>query len=74
VAWLLGADQPAVRYRTLTELLDRPRDDPDDEGALARWHDSHPTRRPLPLRLEDVGWPSKPVTLPALTVLRRLVA
>jgi hypothetical protein len=27
--WLLSEDQPSVRYRTLTELLDRPPDDPE---------------------------------------------
>jgi hypothetical protein len=31
--WLLEPDQPAIRYRTLTELLDRPKSDPDVRGA-----------------------------------------
>ncbi|HEV2317572.1 MAG TPA: hypothetical protein VGV89_08380 [Thermoplasmata archaeon] len=31
--WLLEADQPAIRYRTLTELLGRPRNDPEIRGA-----------------------------------------
>src|SRR5271170_7314114 len=40
--WLLAENQPAVRYRTLTELLDRPADDPDVREA----------RRAIPTR----GW------------------
>jgi hypothetical protein len=31
--WLLGEDNPSVRYLTLTELLDRPLDDPDVVAA-----------------------------------------
>jgi hypothetical protein len=31
--WLLEPDQPSVRYRTLTELLDRPESDPDVRAA-----------------------------------------
>lgn len=40
VGWLLGEDNPAVRLRALTELLDVPRDDPrvrDAELAVAAW-------------------------------------
>jgi len=33
--WLLEAEQPAVRYRTLTELLHRPRSDPQVRAAFA---------------------------------------
>ena len=36
VDWLLEDDQPAVRYRTLTELLGRPESDPDVRAAKAR--------------------------------------
>lgn len=32
--WLLEDDQPAIRYKTLTELLDRPQSDPDVKKAL----------------------------------------
>ncbi len=42
IAWLLEEDQPAVRYRTLTELLHRPASDPDVRAA----------RRNIPVR----GW------------------
>jgi len=33
IRWLLGKDQPGVRYRTLTELLGRPESDPDVREA-----------------------------------------
>jgi hypothetical protein len=36
-AWLLESDNPAIRYRTLRELLDRPADDPEvlaAQGAI----------------------------------------
>ncbi|MGD0587955.1 MAG: hypothetical protein ABSA63_04095 [Thermoplasmata archaeon] len=33
IAWLLQEDQPAVRYRTLTELLHRPARDPEVQEA-----------------------------------------
>jgi hypothetical protein len=33
--WLLAEEQPGVRYRTLTEILHRPRDDPEVRAALA---------------------------------------
>lgn len=36
IAWLLGEDQPSVRYRTLTELLDRKESDPDVREAKSR--------------------------------------
>ena len=34
--WLLEEDQPSVRYLALTELLDRPRDDPEVRSAERR--------------------------------------
>ena len=33
LAWLLEANQPSVRYRTLTELLGRKENDPDVRNA-----------------------------------------
>ncbi|HEX9340807.1 MAG TPA: hypothetical protein VF992_06520 [Thermoplasmata archaeon] len=33
MAWLLEEDQPSVRYLALTQLLERPEDDPDASGA-----------------------------------------
>jgi hypothetical protein len=35
VKWLLEPDQPSVRYRTLTELLHRPANDPEVRAARA---------------------------------------
>lgn len=49
-------------------------DHPDVAGGIARWYDRHPARRPVPLRLEAVGRPSKMVTLTAWNVERRLAA
>ncbi len=45
---------------------------PDVSGTMARWYADHPTRRPAELRFEDVGRPSKMITLRALTVLSRV--
>ncbi len=42
VDWLLGEDQPAIRYRTLTELLGRPQSDPEVREARSR--------------IPEVGW------------------
>jgi hypothetical protein len=36
IEWLLEPEQPAVRYRALTELLGRPESDPDVRDARAR--------------------------------------
>ena len=47
---------------------------PDVEGGMGRWYDRHPTQRPIPLRLEPPGRPSKLVTLTALKVLSRVGA
>ncbi len=45
---------------------------PDVEGTLAAWYARHPSARPIPLRLESPGSPSKLVTLTALKVLARV--
>jgi len=42
---------------------------PDVEGAMAKWYSEHPRDRPTPLALEEVGQPSKMITLTALKVL-----
>jgi hypothetical protein len=34
--WLLEENQPSIRYLTLTELLDKPRDDPDVKSTQAK--------------------------------------
>ena len=35
INWLLNSDEPWTRYRTLTDLLNRPADDPDAQAARA---------------------------------------
>jgi hypothetical protein len=35
VDWLLGQDQPSIRYHTLTQLLDKPESDPNVKSAHA---------------------------------------
>ncbi len=47
---------------------------PDVEGATADWFAKHPKDRPTPFALEEVGAPSKMITLRAMRVLRRLEA
>jgi hypothetical protein len=47
---------------------------PDVEGAMARWYERHPDRRPIPLRLEAPGRPSKMLTLTAWKVLARVAS
>jgi hypothetical protein len=47
---------------------------PDVEGAIARRFDRHPSQRPIPLRLEAPGAPSKLVTLTGWNVLSRVGA
>jgi hypothetical protein len=42
---------------------------PDLEGGAARWYATHPKHRPTPFALEQVGRPSKMITLTALRVL-----
>jgi len=44
VEWLLEADNPPVRYLTLTRVLDRPLDAPEVEQTRARLNDYAPTR------------------------------
>ena len=44
IEWLLEPDQPSMRYLTLTNLLDRPRDDSDVKSAQAK--------------IADFGWAS----------------
>jgi hypothetical protein len=40
--WLLQEDQPSIRYLALTELLDKPQNDPDVKSAAAK--------------LPEIGW------------------
>lgn len=52
IEWLLEADNPPVRYLTLTRLLDRPASDPEVRSAKAQLPDYPPTCAILS-RLED---------------------
>ena len=45
---------------------------PDVEGAMAEWYERHPKQRPVPFAIEDVGQPSKIITLRAMTVMNRI--
>ncbi len=45
---------------------------PDVEGSMAEWYAKHPKDRPSPFALEEVGEPSKVITLRALRVLARI--
>jgi hypothetical protein len=45
--WLLESDNPSVRYFALTDLLDRPADDPDVVSAKAAINTSRPVKNIL---------------------------
>ena len=45
---------------------------PDVAGGMAEWYKKHPKDKPVPFSLEEVGKPSKIITLTAMQVLRRL--
>ncbi len=45
---------------------------PDVEGKMAEWYAKHPRYAPTPFSFEEVGRPSKMITLRALTVMDRL--
>jgi hypothetical protein len=59
VDWLLEEDNPCVRYRTLTELLDRPEDDPEVVGAREAAWNWPPAARVLGMAADPEGyaWP-----------------
>jgi len=54
--WLLEAENPSVRYRTLTELLDIPSDDPEARQARARIPESKPVRKIFAKMHPDGYW------------------
>jgi hypothetical protein len=77
MATLGYAHDPRLAY-ALSTLRSRRRPDgrwnldavhPDVEGAMAEWFQKHPRDRPTPMALEEVGEPSKMITLTALRVL-----
>ena len=45
---------------------------PDVAGGMAEWYRKHPKDKPTPFSLEEVGKPSKMITLTALQILNRI--
>ncbi len=58
VRWLLESDEPWTRYRTLVDLLDRPEDDPEVQGAHQAMLE-HPAVQAL--IAEAATWPGYPL-------------
>ena len=58
--WLLGEDQPAVRYFALTELLERKPDDPEVKEAYTRIPKEGWAADVLRLQRADGRWESRP--------------
>jgi hypothetical protein len=56
IDWLLEDENPSVRYRALTELLDRPPDDPQVQQARAQIPTSRPVRRIFSKMHPDGYW------------------
>jgi hypothetical protein len=54
--WLLEPENPSVRYRTLTELLGAPQDDPDVQQARAAILTSSPVRKIFARMHPDGYW------------------
>ncbi len=54
--WLLEAENPSVRYRTLTELLDVPPDDPEARQARARIPESKSVQKIFAKMHPDGYW------------------
>lgn len=59
VKWLLEAEEPSINYRTLTELLDRPADDPDVIAARNVIPESQPVQQILKKMTPDHTWLQK---------------
>jgi hypothetical protein len=59
IDWLLKEDQPAVRYRTLTELLGRPESDPDVRSTRAQIPERGWAAQILSERSPGAGWGSE---------------
>jgi hypothetical protein len=62
LAWLLEEDQPSIRFRTLTELLDRPPDDPEVQQAWAAIPNSKPVTEIFKKMHPDGYWLQKKPT------------
>jgi len=56
IHWLLEEDQPAIRYRTLTELLGRKKSDPEVRSAQRQIRSSGWAAEILARRTPGAGW------------------
>jgi len=56
LAWLLEKDEPSIRYRTLTEVLGRPENDPEVREALALVPERGWAAKILAARKPGGGW------------------
>jgi hypothetical protein len=64
VAWLLEPENPAVRYRALSELLDRPADDAEVRAAEAALPTHQPLAQLLAAQKPDGYWVKRDYYLP----------
>jgi hypothetical protein len=64
VPWLLEPGNPAVRYRTLTDLLDRPAEDPEVRTTLAAIVTWSPVADLLTAQKRDGYWVKRDYYLP----------
>ncbi len=62
--WLLGPENPAVRYWTLTDILDRPPDDPDVRAAQELIPTYPPVAELLATQEPDGHWGKRDYYLP----------
>ena len=62
--WLLESENPSVRYRALRDLLDRPLDDPDVQGALEAIPASPPVAELVAAQHRDGYWTKRDYYLP----------
>lgn len=67
LAWLMASANPAVRYRTLGELLDRPPDDPDRQTARSSIATHPPIAGLLAAQKRTGYWFSRDFYLPKHT-------
>jgi len=56
IAWLLGEDNPSVRYFTLVDLLDRPKDAPEVLATRRQIMEMRPVSRILATQKEGGYW------------------
>jgi hypothetical protein len=56
IPWLLEPENPSVRYWTLTDILDRPADDPEVRAARAAIPTHSPAAELLAAQKRDGYW------------------